>query len=587
MDFQYYLTNKLKERWKANYLGELFKTEVTFLQKGLYFDFEVENQNLPIDLLLANIATALSTSKLIGSASDSTLKSVKKRLDVSAGYVFADYLNFLTSKEYIAVSEGKDETGEAIEDPLKKLNSFNHKKYGIAVDVVDGTTLAAKGLNGAFSLSAAANGLISFPDMQAYAVGAPISILEKFDFYNRAEREVERLVENLCNYYDKSPNQLKIVTHSSDTGNHHRTLINNLISLGVQVIVPEPVIVEPPYVLGLSLRTENAPDCIIGVFGLPEIVINTLLLASIGEEYELQFRIASNAMLEFPNQDNLNDAFQFKQEEIEALNKLNLDYNLVYSKRTIASDLNNICSSSTALTYDPILDIQGCQSENSIIKLETIFSGYKNNTIKLSTYHKCFNSINYSACYPQKIDDISLILPANEEQVINMYETITSLIKHIVNNGIIYTKKEDLHITAYEFGIHYGGYNSENNLRLAKEELLSAEDNNTFDGINCKIMGMCRTEDSIFLSVETSNEFLNSLNEKYNDLKQEFFNIKRTPSHLHITIARFNRFISKKIMNNIDNEIKLWNENYRNTICFSSVPKLVHIIETPFNRKEI
>lgn len=583
MDFQYWLTNKIREAWNANYLGELVKTDIKFLQRGTDLDFEKEKSSLPIDLLLANIATALSTGRLLGTALESTLKSVKKRLDTSAGYVFANYLNSLTSKEYVAVSEGKDEKGEEVEDPLKKLDSFNPKKYGIAVDVVDGTTLAAKGLDGAYSLSAAANGLISFPDMQAYAVGAPINVLENFNFHNNPEKEIELLVENLSRYYNKPPNELKIVTHSSDTGNHHRTLINNLTSLGVQVIVPEPVIVEPPYVLGMALRTKNAPDCIIGVFGLPEIVINTLLLASIGEEYELRFRIASNSMLEHSNQNNLDDAFLFKKEEVEILKKLNLDCKFVYSKKTIASNLNNICSSSTALTYDPILDIKGFQLDNSTIRLETIFSGYGNNTLQLSTYHKCFNSINYSACYSQKIDDISLILPVKELSILNLYDEIVSELKNITDNGIVYADKKDLHITAYEFGIHYGGCDI-NEILAAKEEI---KDYDYKNNIFCKAVNIYKTNDSIIMNVVLPEDFLEDLNKKHFHLKGKFFNIMKVPSKTHITLARFNKYLPEEINTKITNYTNSLSKKSIFPINFLSDPSLVHITETPFTKEKI
>jgi Fructose-1,6-bisphosphatase/sedoheptulose 1,7-bisphosphatase and related proteins len=375
-------------------------------------------------LLTANIATALSTGALLGTATQSTLKSTKSRMDTSAANVFAAVMKNAETLNYIATSEAKDERGYFVEDPLKAIDKLNIGGLGIAVDVVDGTTLAANGLDGSYSLSAAASGLTAFPDMQAYAVGAPKEVLAKFNFSNAPEEEIFSFIDHLSRFYKKPANEIRAVTHSSDTGLHHSTLIEKLKSKGVQVIVPEPVIVEPPYTLGMSLRTKNAPDCIIGVFGLPEIVINTLLLGIINKGYDLQFRIASNAMLENPNEVSLKNAFSFPRHEIEKLDLLNLKRDAVYTKETIASSLANACFSATALTDDPILGLQGYKKSGAIIKLETLFSGYNGFTIILKTFHECRNSINYAACFPQTIDDLSIVIPLQTYTVVQHVEDL-------------------------------------------------------------------------------------------------------------------------------------------------------------------
>ena len=157
--------------------------------------------------------------------------------------------------------------------------------------------------------------------------------------------------------------------------------------LGVQVIIPDPVIVEPPYILSMGLHSENGADAIIGVLGLPEMVINTLLLSTIKTDCELKFRIASNAFLDDRNKKDLEYIFNFKDTEKKDLQSLNLDIEKTYQKEEIATNFESACFCATALTDDDILKLEGLKIKNSTVKLETIFSGINGYILKLITTH--------------------------------------------------------------------------------------------------------------------------------------------------------------------------------------------------------
>lgn len=258
------------------------------------------------------------------------------------------------------------------------------RKFGIAVDVIDGTTLAAKGLNGAYSIAAGAKGLKKFTDMQAYTYGGPVEILEKIDFTNKPEEEVVKFVNLLKQYFGKNYNELNIVTHSPDTGKHHNEIIAIMRKMGVNVIVPEPVIVEPPYIVSLAMESQNI-DGMIGVFGLPEVVINSILCKCINSKKELYFKIASNKMLSIPDNSNLGMMFDFSEKEKNELNLLKLDIEKVYKTEDIVSTMNNACFVATALTDDSILHFKGLKEKSGIIQLETLYTEYNKNVVKIIT----------------------------------------------------------------------------------------------------------------------------------------------------------------------------------------------------------
>lgn len=358
-------------------LGEIKDIDIQVLKKGK--ENNVENMiSTAIPILIANLSAGISIKDDFGTAKEYNLKEVKSQMDIKAGKAFKSTLEKIKALNYIATSEGKDEYGNIIEDPLKDFQQSMNGNLGIAVDVIDGTTLAAKGLKGAYTLSAIGKNLKKFPDLQSYALLGPKEVVEKFDFFNKPEEEIIDLVNNLSRYYNKPVKDLKIVTSSYDKGEQHQTLIDNMRKLGVQVIIPDPVIIEAPYIISMGLNLANRPDCMIGVLGLPEMVISTLILSNFDTNLDLKFRIASNAMLDNRQNRNLDDIFKFKNNEKIEIKKLKLELNRIYDKLFITSDINNVSFCTTSLTGCDILVLNGIKEENLEVKLESIFgfNGY-------------------------------------------------------------------------------------------------------------------------------------------------------------------------------------------------------------------
>lgn len=402
-----YIVEQLKaeimEQWNNDLLGELKQVDIELL-KSTKWNKEENVEKSAVTLLMSSLSAAISTNRVIGQGkgvSSVTLKSIKSRMDTSASHAFNDFRKSKYKKFSISVSEGKDERGRIVDDPLKQFESQEKSNLNVAVDVADGTTLAAKGLSGAYSISAGSKGLKSFPDMQAYAIGGPVEVLEQVDFYNTPEEEILHFVSLLAEYYQKPINKLKIVTHSHDTGMHHNRIIELIEQLGVTVVVPDPVIVEPPYIASMALRQQSVPDGMIGVFGLPEIVINALLCINITNKQELRFRVASNYMLSKPEISDLSEAFSFSQDEIHILEDYKINPNHVYSKADLAENYDNACFTAIALTNDPVLGFSGITRKKNTFTIETLFST-KGITMKIVTMHGINHPISYTARHRQK-----------------------------------------------------------------------------------------------------------------------------------------------------------------------------------------
>jgi len=298
-------------------------------------------------------------------------------------------------------------------------------------------------------------------------------------------------------------------------------------------------------------------------------------------------RIASNSMLETPEQKSLSDAFKFSETELEKITGLNLDSEVVYTKQTIASNLNNACFSATALTDDEVTGLKGYSKRDNIISMQTIFSGYKGYTIKLKTYHKCLNSIDYSACFSQMIDDLSIVLPIKDLAVKEHLERfILELENTKVKNKLLFTSISDLHITLYELGIHYGGFSSVEDINYAKIEALKAIDSVDKE-ISCCIFKPALTENSIIYKVKVSEELIKQFNNMGLLLNGKFFNVKRVPYELHITIAQFKEYLYQDDIEVLKNIVDKYTKLFTKSITFYGNPTLIHITSTPYIFKPV
>lgn len=546
--------------------------------------------------MIATLAAAVSSENLIGRANSETLKSIKYQLDVIAGFAFREIIQKSMLFNQVAISEAKDEFGENIDNPLKVFDVFDHHGYNFAVDVVDGTTLAAFGLPGAYSLTAAAKGLKKFPNLQAYAVMAPKPVLEQIDFFKKPEFLVPTFVKYLASYLGKMKSDLFIVTHSFDTGNHHKLLIEKLLENKVKVEIPDPVIVESPYMISGALQLPQAPDAMIGVFGLPEIVINTLLLGILNREHQINFRIASNELLSDRESITLDRSFDFSNEELEILNSMDLNTNEIYHFDNIAKERENAFFVATALTNDPLLKLRGIKQKQGVIQAETIICGFNGSTFKMTTKHGIPNKVDYTARFSLKIDDISLVAIIKDDLFLHQYE---EFIKRFNNAGFTnqlrfetVKRTEDNcgpHVTLFEFGVHYGGYKAAP-LRMIHKKIQKIIDklgDNIFSDLKIFPKKILRTDNAIVIEVQFDNQQIELLKKvKENTDSPSFFNVNRIPAFQHITLCRFTEYLTKSHLEQIDIMLAQANEPILSSIKKSMKYEieLLAATRTPFKK---
>lgn len=561
------IEKEIREYWDSSLLGDIKRIDIeNLVNTGNY-----GKRNI-IPMLIANIAAAFSTRKFLGKANENNLKSIKCRLDMSAAYTFDEVIRRNLCDSYVAASEGKDERGNNVIDPLKNLSAIDSEDLGLAVDVIDGTTLSAKGIEGAYTLSAASYGLKTFPDYQAYAVIGPTEVVNDFNFDSDETTETEELLRKLAIYSNKKVSELCIVTHSSDTGSHHRKIIDTVRRLGAKVIIPEPVIVEPTHVLGLGIGIgSQKPDLMLGVFGLPEILINSLILTTVSSKMAVKFRIASNSMLRFPQQEDLSNRFAFSEEELNEIDKLGLSKNQIYTNRDIAQIDKGCSFAITCLTGDPILGIPAITQNGNDVIVHSIFGDMDGNVYHITTVHTVCNEIDYTARYGLKIDDLSIVAFCDfEKDIIEAVESFESS----TNWKCKWNLTKNMHVTLFEIGVHYGGFSGEEFDNAFTEWKKITERLST---PNTKIKGFVRRPYGVVCEMitEKSNEI------KDNIYKNDFCNILKEPENSHITLCQFIAQLSEAEIEFIDSEIFRLNQLFINRAIHLSEPELIHIVKTP------
>jgi hypothetical protein len=129
--------------------------------------------------------------------------------------------------------------------------------------------------------------------------------------------------------------ELTIATHSVTASRSHITLIGRMRDMGVRVVVPEPVTIEPPYLLSLLGLGSPRIDAFVGVIGLSEIAFAALLLDLVLPEYRIVFRLASIDGARAAKRDNLGAHFTFAQHELEEYAAADLDVDVAHSSAEI------------------------------------------------------------------------------------------------------------------------------------------------------------------------------------------------------------------------------------------------------------
>lgn len=565
---------EIERRWDEPLLGQLVDCVITPLTTSgsRFVDISFNATQYAVELFVSTLAAAVSTKNSIGAATDETLDSVKKRIDITAAHAFREVIERGEFFKQVAVSEAKDEFGEIVPDPLAKLVSTDKSRYSLAVDVVDGTTLTAKGLPGAYSLAAAAKGLQRFPDLRAYAIMAPGDVLDVIDWEMEPEDVVPTLIAELCKYNGScQPRDIRVVTHSFDIGQHHKMLIKALQQAGVEVIVPDVVIVEAPYVLSTALGMGKAPHAMIGVFGLPEVVINTLLLGILATDYRIDFRIASNMMLKDRQENTLRARFNFSDSEHSTLQDLQLPADTVYDFETICAADDLAFFAATALTHDHWLGLEGLQQRENQLTVNSILCTGLGNIYQIVTTHQFRNKLDYSARYALALADISLVACMDPHWAFSILTRLQQRIEEAgIRKGLRFAEllpgeaASGLHVTVFEFGTHFGGLAADKVRRVfdALHAQLSGRANSTGKRLSPKIDEMKLVDGGIIMNINVDEQNYRALAETcIRCAKDRFCNIIRTPHRTHITLARFIEYLDTDELTKIHEVVRSFNRD--------------------------
>ncbi|MEU0676120.1 fructose-bisphosphatase class II [Streptomyces sp. NPDC006172] len=227
-------------------------------------------------------------------------------------------------------------------------------------DYVDGTELAATGQVGALSLGGFGDGVRPVPDLQAYAVLAPLDLLHDLDLMLRPEDGVVPQLDRIAAAVGKRPAELTVSTHSIASKPMHRALIELMRGRVGEVLVPEQVTVEPPYLLSLVGLSEPRIDSMIGAIGLSELAFAAGLVDLLAPRLGFAFRLASvSGPRAEPDLTCLDALFKFSEDEEAALRSSGWAKDRQYTSEDLVRPGTSRAAAVFAVTDNPALGIRG------------------------------------------------------------------------------------------------------------------------------------------------------------------------------------------------------------------------------------
>ncbi|MEU7718629.1 fructose-bisphosphatase class II [Streptomyces tibetensis] len=227
-------------------------------------------------------------------------------------------------------------------------------------DYVDGTELVATDQPGALALGGFGSGVRPVPDLQAYAALAPTGALRDLDIMSRPEDDVVPLLEGIAAAAGKRPDELTISTHSLASKPMHRTLVDLMRGRVREVLVPERVTVEPPYLLSLAGLSEPRIDSMIGAIGLSELAFAAGLVDLVAPELGFVFRLASvTGPRAEPRLTSLDALFKFSEDEEAALRSGGWCKDRQYTSADLVQPGSSRAATLFAVTDNPTLGLRG------------------------------------------------------------------------------------------------------------------------------------------------------------------------------------------------------------------------------------
>ncbi|MDX3615129.1 fructose-bisphosphatase class II [Streptomyces europaeiscabiei] len=231
-------------------------------------------------------------------------------------------------------------------------------------DYVDGTELAATNQPGALTLGGFGGSVRPVPDLQAYAILAPVRLLDDLDLMLRPEDGVAAALDAIARSLGKSPQDLVVSTHSLASRPMHSGLIDLMRARTRAVLVPESVTVEPPYLLSLVGLSEPRIDSMIGAIGLSELAFAAGLVDLLSPGLGFTFRLASiSGPRAEPSLTSLDALFKFSEDEQAALRSSGWCKDRSYTSADLVEPGTSRAAALFAVTDNQALAIRGPEAQ--------------------------------------------------------------------------------------------------------------------------------------------------------------------------------------------------------------------------------
>jgi fructose-1,6-bisphosphatase/sedoheptulose 1,7-bisphosphatase-like protein len=325
-------------------------------------------------VLIAAMAAAARAGWHAALINDHELAVRKRRVDACATRAAESILREFDAPLYVVAGEGPGEqmpgafAGQRLgRSPIDHQESI----WNGIFDYVDGTLLSVLGLPGALALGGLGMGMRSVPDLQAYAILVPQEITDELDITTVPEAHAVTAIDAIMRTCGPATRgELRVVTHSDDTGPFHHNLIRKLQAAGVgHVIVPDPVIIEAPYVLARAGFVSSRIDTIIGVLGFPELMLAALLLDLLAPEFTFVFRVASLNGTRSPAE-TLAPLFKFSATELADLDRFGWQPGRQYMGSHMVPAGSGRCAVLFAVTDNPLLRLRGPRMRNGLTSVD-------------------------------------------------------------------------------------------------------------------------------------------------------------------------------------------------------------------------
>jgi fructose-1,6-bisphosphatase/sedoheptulose 1,7-bisphosphatase-like protein len=308
-------------------------------------------------------AARAAASAMRSSQPDTSVEARKKIIDGAATAAAESILSRGAFLIRVAAGEGErdDSPGAHVGQQIGSGTAADPQVDGV-FDYVDGTALAADSEPGAVALGAIGTGVRQVPDLQAFAIIGPRTVVADLEISAPLEAAGMQAFRALAGA--ASSQQVTVLTHALGSRPNHRLLVEQLHEAGARVIVPPKVTVEPPYLLSLAGLSEPKIDCMIGGIGLSELSYAAALLDLIAPDFGIRFAVGSvSGPRRAPDRTDLSATLDFSDAELRLMAAHSLTSNATYDGADLISSGGALAAYLFTVTPNSVLGLPGAMEE--------------------------------------------------------------------------------------------------------------------------------------------------------------------------------------------------------------------------------